>query len=193
MGIRSDLDEIRGLWNRGSWLVRGFAILLFVLALGPVASLSDTIFQFRGFIRDGIEFYETWIRDPFRETLYLVFGIKLGTLWSSVMIYLIIATGGLLRDRFVRVGLGPAIATFVGAVIGVSVATIVTYALSRELILAARMDSTLALLLLLAFIWAAYLFSKDVENKTMYWVSTFSPILLVGILGAISNALSRPI
>jgi hypothetical protein len=83
MGIRSDLDEIRGLWNRGSWLVRGFAILLFVLALGPVASLSDTIFQFRGFIRDGIEFYETWIRDPFRETLYLVFGIKLGTLWSS--------------------------------------------------------------------------------------------------------------
>lgn len=192
MSIKGDLEDISKLWNSGSWLLRGFAILIFVIGLGSVASLADTIFQFRGFIRDGIEFYETWIRDSFREILYLVVGIKLGALWSSAIIYLMLSTSGIVRDRFVRVGLGAAIGTCVGAVMAVSFSTILLYAFYPELLLAPHMNSKLALVFFVLFIFAAYSFSKEVQNKTMYWASIFSPFVFVGILGGISNGFSRP-
>lgn len=61
MGIKSDIEEYRALWNRGGWGTRGLDIVQLVkifIAVGSLASLSDAIFQFRGFMRDGIQLYE---------------------------------------------------------------------------------------------------------------------------------------
>jgi hypothetical protein len=88
MGIKSDYEEFRDLWSRGSWWSRGLAIVIILMALGSVASLADRIFQFRGFIRDGIQLYEEFIRDPLLIRLSSLFKVPVNALQFDFLVWL---------------------------------------------------------------------------------------------------------
>ncbi|MCW5207482.1 hypothetical protein VU11_02205, partial [Desulfobulbus sp. US2] len=87
MGLAGDLKEIKTLWLNSSWSFKAIIIFSTFLAISPIASLSDTIFQWKGFIYDGIEFYRNNITEPLKKLA----SNALNTTWQQNAIdYLII-------------------------------------------------------------------------------------------------------
>ncbi len=67
MSIRDDVEELRGIWAKGSWPTRLFFLLSFFLTASSITSLSDVVFGWKGFILDGVEFYRTYITGTLRS------------------------------------------------------------------------------------------------------------------------------
>lgn len=64
MGIKGDLDEAKQLWKNSSWMMRLFVLLSVFVTTSSIASLSDIVFKWKGFILDGIQFYREYIAQP---------------------------------------------------------------------------------------------------------------------------------
>ena len=74
MGIKADIDEVMMLWNKASPLMKVFLGISLFLTVSSVASLSNAVFAWKGFILDGIEFYRNWIGAPISKiTKYIGF------------------------------------------------------------------------------------------------------------------------
>jgi hypothetical protein len=63
MGLKGDLHEVATVWNQSSWRVKIYLALSAFLASGSIASLSDTVFRWKGFVSDALSFYQTHISD----------------------------------------------------------------------------------------------------------------------------------
>jgi len=63
MGLKGDLQEVTSVWKRSSWRVKAYLTLSLFLASGSIASLSETVFRWKGFISDALSFYRTHISD----------------------------------------------------------------------------------------------------------------------------------
>lgn len=71
MGLKSDWEHARRSWGGFSWLVK----LLFVFfAISPIASLAETVVQWKGFIRDGLDFYRSFFTEPISRAFAEQFG-----------------------------------------------------------------------------------------------------------------------
>ena len=57
MGIFGDIEEIKKFWNQVSWKGRILIIISAFFSFSSLASLSDTIFKWKGFILEGILLY----------------------------------------------------------------------------------------------------------------------------------------
>ncbi|NQY07446.1 MAG: hypothetical protein HRT68_14930, partial [Flavobacteriaceae bacterium] len=64
MALIDDLKSAGDLWENGTILTRAAIVLSTFLASGAIASLSDTVFAWKGFILDGINVYKTWVVHP---------------------------------------------------------------------------------------------------------------------------------
>jgi len=69
MGLLKDIEDTFELWKRSSLV---YKILSFSFAMAPLASISDSVFQWKGFILSGVEFYRTGVHFWFREALFYV-------------------------------------------------------------------------------------------------------------------------
>jgi hypothetical protein len=73
MGLKGDLQEVATVWEKSSWRVKTYLLLSAFLASGSIASLSDTVFRWRGFIRDALFFYQTYVSDQLLRVLHFLF------------------------------------------------------------------------------------------------------------------------
>jgi len=64
MNLISDLQEAKQLWAQSSWQFRGLIIFAGLLAVSPLASLADVVFEWKGFFLDGLNFYKHWVTVP---------------------------------------------------------------------------------------------------------------------------------
>lgn len=64
MALFGDLTELKEQWKNASLLKKIIIVLLFFIATGSLASLSDVFFKWKGFVLDGIEFYQQYISIP---------------------------------------------------------------------------------------------------------------------------------
>ncbi|MCP4368342.1 MAG: hypothetical protein GY797_09580 [Deltaproteobacteria bacterium] len=64
MSLISDIDEAKKLWREASWLMRGVIALVVFLSVSSVTSLSNVIFEWKGFILDAINVYRAWVAKP---------------------------------------------------------------------------------------------------------------------------------
>ena len=62
MSLIGDLKEAKELWGKSSWTFRIGILLSAFVATGSIASLSELAFRWKGFILDGIAFYQDWVR-----------------------------------------------------------------------------------------------------------------------------------
>jgi hypothetical protein len=69
MGLKADFDEVRAAWPSYPWRLRLWLVLSLFLASGSIASLSDTIFRWKGFVLDAIDFYAAYVSEPVRKAL----------------------------------------------------------------------------------------------------------------------------
>lgn len=73
MGLKGDLQEVATVWDKSSWRVKAYLLLSAFLASGSIASLSDTVFRWKGFLRDALLFYQVYISDQLLRVLQFVF------------------------------------------------------------------------------------------------------------------------
>jgi hypothetical protein len=64
MGLKGDLQEITSAWGKASWRLKAFFIFSIFLASNSVATLSDTIFRWKGFVKDAVSFYQEYVAGP---------------------------------------------------------------------------------------------------------------------------------
>jgi hypothetical protein len=191
MGIKSDLEEFRELWNHGSWWLRGIAVLLFFVSLGPIASLADTVFQLRGFIRDGINFYDFWIKNPFRSFMFSIFGLKLSHDWGSFLIFCILCSSAFVREKFTSEGFWNALQYGIVQLSCMIFCLFILDWYDERLLATGTAVGWRLFMIVLSWVALVWWYSVGLKNKTIYYASIFAPILFVGIVAAISYGLSK--
>lgn len=67
LNIEKDWTSIRRVFREAGVLTKLFLIVSFFLALSAIASLSDTIFAWKGFILEAINFYRGYFVEPIRS------------------------------------------------------------------------------------------------------------------------------
>ena len=101
MGLMSDLEEAKSLWKKSSLPMKAVGVFSVFMTISSIASLSDVIFQWKGFIRDGVQFYWRWISGPVAE-----FGNWIGLSYSQLDMDLLFLTaltlGSMTRIEIVR-------------------------------------------------------------------------------------------
>lgn len=99
MGLKGDLDEVVIVWNKSPWRVKAYLAISAFLASGSIASLSDTVFRWKGFISDALLFYQTYISDQLFRLLQIGFpGVPQGA--SDLMILSALYVGANLRIAY---------------------------------------------------------------------------------------------
>ena len=61
MGLSDDINEAKKLWNGASLPMKGVIVLTLFLTTSSVTSLADRVFEWKGFILDGVEAYRELI------------------------------------------------------------------------------------------------------------------------------------
>lgn len=86
MGLKADIDEVAKVWRQSPWRVRLFLALSLLLASSSIASLSETIFKWRGFLLDGLTFYRHYITGPTIEFAQQVFHYDFPTGFADFLV-----------------------------------------------------------------------------------------------------------
>lgn len=69
MSLIKDIEDAKELWRNASMVFKVFIALSIFLSTSSVASLSERIFEWKGFILDSIEFFRHWISVPISNIL----------------------------------------------------------------------------------------------------------------------------
>lgn len=72
MGIHGDIEETKKLWSHASFPTKALLIVFTFLNFSSITSLADTVFKWKGFILDGVSFYQKWVRNPISEILSFI-------------------------------------------------------------------------------------------------------------------------
>lgn len=102
MGLKADLDEVTQYWDRSPWRVKVFLFISLFLATSSLASLSETVFKWKGFILDALVFYRSNFSQPASEFLTRVFVHPLPDSFIDGAVLLGLFHGALIRALFLR-------------------------------------------------------------------------------------------
>ena len=96
MSLKKDIDEMRTAWLQASWRIRVWLVISGFLALSSIASLSEAVFKWKGFILDAVTFYREWVRVPLKNELQH-FEIHLTSSYIDYLLLNGIVVAGLFR------------------------------------------------------------------------------------------------
>ncbi|MBO3697783.1 hypothetical protein [Roseivirga sp. E12] len=99
MSLLGDLNELKREWKSSSTTKKAFIILSFFLTTNSVASLSDILINWKGFIKDGIEFYRSNVSLPISDFIDR-FGIVIHDQTVDVLIIILLTLNTLIRVYF---------------------------------------------------------------------------------------------
>lgn len=77
MGLKADMSEVTEAWSSAPWRVRLFLVICLFLSTSAIASLSDTVFKWKGFVLDAVNFYRQLFAAPLVHYLELLFARSL--------------------------------------------------------------------------------------------------------------------
>lgn len=184
MGLKGDIDEALSAWKGASKLFKAWIILSAFIASGSIASLSETIVQWKGFILTMIEFYANNFRGPIQEIFQKLLAFNVSKTLSDIIVLnaLLIATNIRLAIQFANnnVVLGTGLATSL-ALLATSVINI-WFGREQDDFYGGSLLS-LAVMTCLCSWW--YLKSKSLAK--FYWfIYIASPFVIVGMLAALN-------
>lgn len=197
MSLKDDIDQIKQLWADSTWVMKIIMVLTLFISSSSLASLSDVVFEWKGFIQDGVQFYTSWIMKPIL-TLLEVIGLKLTLSMANyiVMCSLMIAgyfkaywTG---RDNVTnKLKFSILVTLFVSTVV-IGVIGSYTYDEGENFDYSYALFNMFIVLVIVApviFFILKCLRQSIKFNFTAYYVTIGVPIMVVLILGAINTGL----
>lgn len=186
MGLVGDLIEARTFWSNSSWIFRGAIAIAAFLAVSSVASLADAIFHWKGFILDGIEFYQLWITKPI-SGLFKRYGLIINSKSIDLLILFGLYLTGLLRESIIK-------KEKIWAAFQVVLYIAVTIWLASSWV---GTDSAPSIWMYLGvfilYLASPIVFGSDKEERFAYYFPGAVAIIVVLLLGAVNAGLSRPV
>jgi len=185
MGLYNDFHEVFAKWSKCSWLLKLWLALSLFLASGSIASLSDTVFKWKGFVLDGISFYRRFITAPIEHWLSTVLNTHLPINFGDVVALTVLVQASFLRVYISRWGLS--LIVFVPPIIWTIL--LIDFGLNQHTKYAGLI---MALALLFGFVSTFYVFWRIGGAARIAAIAYYlGPFLLVGLFGAISSGLFR--
>ncbi len=87
MWLRDDLDQLKTNWQQSPWWVKLWMVVSFFLAISSLASLSETVTDWKGFFLDAIKFYRNYVSIPVQK-FCAGFGMNYSRdFWDSMLLY----------------------------------------------------------------------------------------------------------
>ena len=192
MGLKGDLHEVATVWKRSSWQVKAYLTLSAFLASGSIASLSDTVFRWKGFVRDALSFYQEYLSDQLLRILQLVFssihvpvGIShlliLSTLYLGANIRVMLFAGPSTRSRD---AVSRATASYLGSMSAILIGMTFT---GKEF----SGESALGLFLGSAFCASVTYWFVGGATRLLWFVYLVGPFVIIGLVAAVNSGLTR--
>ena len=185
MGLKSDIDEVKTAWSQATPLAKVYLALSLFLSTSAIASLTDTIVQWKGFFRNALAFYHEWINAPLIE-LFLAFGLRIAPEAGDyiVVVTLLISSAIRLSLHWAKHGGGVKQGSMLSYFLWV-IPPSSLYMLLRE---GSAPKTTTWVFLGLVFL--APLFFLPLQEKRAYYTPILCAVFAVGIFAAINTGLS---
>lgn len=74
MGLKTDFEEVTQYWGRAPWRVRVVLVLVLFISTTSLASLSESVIKWKGFILDALTFYREYALQPIAEVAQRLIG-----------------------------------------------------------------------------------------------------------------------
>ncbi|KRI00541.1 hypothetical protein AO057_11735 [Curvibacter sp. PAE-UM] len=185
MGLKADIDEAVQHWDRSPWRIKVFLVIALFLTTTSLASLSEAVFKWKGFILDALTFYQTWISHPLVELIQGLVGRPLPPNFVDNAIVMGLFFGGLIRGHLLRnlprVRLVAEVAFFIGAY------ALMLYAFAIDRPAQREMSSWFFYPI---FLLVAYGLSKGAE-RILALSYMLIPVFGIAVIAAISAGLSK--
>ena len=188
MGLKSDIDEVLVVWERAPWHMRVYLVLSLVLGSTSIASLSETVFKWKGFVLDGVNLYRSFISSPIRNLAKNLFNYSLSqSAFDLSVLALLLAVASLRvgifqpKGSFGRKGEISAVGTMVGVIV----------------MLIAGNGSALSLWMAGILMTASFLMNSWFHVRLggapalLWFFSILVPPAIIGLLGAVHAGLTR--
>jgi hypothetical protein len=188
MELKADVEEVAQVWARAPWHVRICLTFSLILTSTSIASLSETVFKWKGFLLDAINLYRSFISGPVQDLAYMVLQHK-----PSQEVVDLTLLAGLLAAASFRVavfhpGRSYARKGEIGAVFtmaGSSLALFSSNGAGYAVWLAGGLIAA-------SFFMNCFFHLRQGGAAALLWfVSVLGPVALVGLLGAVYAGLTR--
>jgi len=192
MGLKGDWIEVAEIWSKSSWRIRILLGVSVFLASNSIATLSDTVFRWKGFIKEGLYFYHQYFTTPlwslihgWLPNIFVPPGVPHLIVLSTVYI------GSNLRVFYFSVPrskhralASQSLASYIGASIGVLAAMYYS-----EKILDGR--GALGLFIGSAAAASVSYIRGGGASRILWFVWLLSPFVVIGFMAAINSGLVR--
>jgi hypothetical protein len=187
--IQSSKNSLISFWEESPALFKIFSLISLFLAFSSITSLADTIFAWRGFIKEGVDFYRTVLFLPVREYLE-GYGLYISQKEADFILLFGIHNGMVIRGFWLLTKPNeskiPAIIFTLGMV-SASVYLVYESAISDH---PSRLDwfNLFGFIVMILF----PLQYVDKKQRILYFAPLVFIIMLVLVLAAINEGLTRP-
>jgi hypothetical protein len=186
LGLKADFDEVLSIWRSAPWRVRLWLALSLFLASGSIASLSEAVAKWKGFILTGVDFYRFIFVSPmisviskylsYRISTELADALILGSLFLSANLRLAFHNAGSTKGKAEAIG---------GTIMLVLIATAIAIWSSGP------NTAKYLLALVMSFLVFSSLRFNNIGGATrlLWFTYILSPLLLVGLAASINAGL----
>jgi hypothetical protein len=185
MGLKADVDEVTSYWNRAPWRVRIVLILVLFISSTSFASLSESVIKWRGFLLDALNFYRAHVLRPLAEAAQNLVGHPLSTTFLDNAVLYGVFFAALTRARLLRNSSKLEKARHVFFMGALYVGMLLHLSGLRD-----SPGATTIWVMYPLFLFTAYFITKGAE-RLLAMVYMLAPVLLVGVLAALSEGLSK--
>ncbi len=102
MGLKTDVEEVTHYWGRAPWRVRIVLVLILFLSSTSLASLSESVIKWRGFLLEALTFYRQHVLRPIAEVARQVVGHPLPTVFVDNAVFYGLFFAALTRALLLR-------------------------------------------------------------------------------------------
>ena len=96
MDFYKEAADLRKMWVERSFIGKAILLFSFAMSIMSVGSLASNVFEFKGFLLNGIDFY-TKVTAPLREYISDFFNINVPITMQDSIVLFIIIFGGVIR------------------------------------------------------------------------------------------------
>jgi hypothetical protein len=190
MGLKADIEEVTNIWHQAPWRVKLFLGLSFFLSTSSIASLSETIFKWQGFVLDALNFYRKFISQPASEAVQKLLDHPLPSeaLDCSVMLTMFFA--GMARVAIFRPKSKAAKVVDLATFLACYLVMIYLFFNPTKHDQTTPANPNSVWIIYPAFLVWFYLFLKGAE-RILAISYMLAPVVAVAVLGAVSSGLSH--
>lgn len=185
MALIDDIKSAKNLWKNGTILTRVFIVISTFLATGAIASLSNVVFAWKGFILDGINFYRNIIVQPLLQ-LAEIFSLEISSIEVNFLILTSIFMFAIYRKVWVTSKIGMRVTSGIVMLTGFC---ILAYLVGRS----DGLQDNISVLYIYLGVFLIYPvlrgFSK--QERIAYYLPIATAITLNFIAAAINSGLTR--